>query len=314
MLRLFKHEAGRACCRDASPVSQQRLTPRRELHRMRTMRNILIACLLLVSLAVRAQTPELPTVRELTTLTRDSLAAFNRAIQAKDFTAFHKQISQLWREQITPAKLKRIFQDFIDQEIDLAAIARLEPVFDEPAKIDSDGVLVVQGHYPTRPSAVQFRLKYVSEKSAWKLVGIKVDVKPAGDGGGKVPTEREARALALESLLAFNRAVQAKNFTTFHKGIADVWRKQTTPAELQNAFNSFIEGEVDISPIADLQPVFDPAPGFDDDELLLLKGYYPTKPNKLRFKLRYIQEDGQWQLVNIAVNVSPDGDDESEDE
>ena len=252
----------------------------------------------------------MPSEAELRALTRDSLLAFNRAVQAKDFTEFHKHISKLWQEQITPAKLKSIFEPFVAQEVDISPVAGLEPVFDEPAAIDDD-VLVVQGHYPTTPSAVQFRLKFLNEKSAWKLVGIKVDVKPSGDAGGKVPGEREARALALESLLAFNRAVQAKNFATFHRQIAEVWRKQITPEELRKAFAAFIEQKVDISPIADLQPVFKPAPGFDEDGYLQLKGHYETKPNKVRFKLRYIQESGQWQLINIGVNVGPD--DEADD-
>lgn len=278
------------------------------------MRNILVAGILLLSAIAPAQSQSVPSERELKALTRESLLNFNKAIHAQDFTAFHQQISAMWREQITPAKLKEIFQVFIEQEIDLSPVASLEPLFDQPATIDDDGVLVVQGHYPTRPSAVQFRLKYLNEKSAWKLLGIKVDVKPSSEPGGTVPDEREARVLALESMLAFNRAVQAKNFTTFHKQIAEVWRKQITPEQLRKAFATFVEQEVDISPIADLQPVFQPAPGFDEDGLLQLKGYYPTTPHKVRFKLRYIQEDGQWQLVNIAVNVSADADTDDESE
>lgn len=174
------------------------------------MRNILIACLLLVSFVAHAQSPAVPSERVLKALTLESMQAFGKAVAAKDFTAFHKQISELWREQITPAKLKSIFQTFIEQEIDLDPVLQMDPEFDQPAVIDEDGVLVIQGRYDTRPSGVQFRLKYVNEKSAWKLVGIKVDVKPTGAPGGKVPSEREARTLALESLLAFNRAVQAK--------------------------------------------------------------------------------------------------------
>jgi hypothetical protein len=278
------------------------------------MRNVLIPCLLLVSLVAHAQSPAVPSRAELKTLTRDSMLAFSKAVQAQDFTAFHKQISQLWREEITPAKLKSIFATFIEQEIDLSPVTKLEPVFDEPAAIDDDGILVILGHYETRPSAVQFRLKYVNERSTWKLVGIKVDVKPVSEPGGKIPNAREARALALESLLAFNRAVQAKNFTTFHKQIATVWQSQITPAKLRKAFSDFVDQGVDIGSIADLQPVFDPAPGLDEDGFLLLKGHYPTKPNRVQFKLRYIQEEGAWQLINIAVDVSPEGERDSDKE
>lgn len=267
------------------------------------MRNLLIAWLLLVVLlGAQAQSPAIPDLGALKELTADSMEAFSNAVATKDFTAFHKQISALWREQITPAKLKSIFATFIEQEIDLTPALQLTPQFAQPASLDEDGVLVIHGHYDTRPSAVQFRLKYVNERSTWKLVGLKVDVKPAR----ALPDQGEARALALESLLAFNRAVQAKNFAAFHKQIAEVWRKQITPAELQKAFAPFVEQGVNIATVADLQPVFDPAPGFDEDDFLLLKGYYPTQPNKVYFKLRYLREDDTWQLVNIAVNVSPE--------
>jgi Arc/MetJ-type ribon-helix-helix transcriptional regulator len=272
------------------------------------MRNILIGGLLLVSVIAYAQSPAVPSQKELKALAAKSMGAFNNAVQAKDFTAFHKQISATWRDQVTPAKLKSIFETFIEQEIDFGPVLKLDPEFGQPPAIDADGVLVVEGRYPSRPSAVRFRLKYVQEKSAWKLLGIKVEVK-----GTDVPSEREARALALESLLAFNRAVQAKNFTTFHKQIADVWRKQITPEELKKAFAPFTEQDVNIASIADHQPVFEPAPGFDADDLLLLQGHYPTRPNKLEFKLRYIQEADAWQLVSIAVNVGPEGDNASDE-
>ena len=276
------------------------------------MRNVLIACLLLAASAAHAQSPTVPSQAELKTLTRDSMLAFSKGVEAKDFTTFHKQISQLWREQITPAKLKSSFAVFTEQNIDISPVTKLDPIFDPPAAIDSDDVLVIQGRYPTEPTPVQFRLKYVNEKSTWKLIGIKVDVVSPSS---KVPNAREARALALESLLAFNRAVQAKNFTTFHKQIASVWQKEITPAQLRKVFSDFVDQGVDIGDwISDLQPIFDPAPALDENEFLLLKGYYPTKPNRLQFKLRYIEEEGAWQLISIGVNISPEGEAQNEDE
>lgn len=277
------------------------------------MRKFLIACLLLVAVARDASSAAVPSEAQLKTLTRDSLLSFNKAVQARDFTAFHGEISALWRKQITPAKLKSIFAPFIKQKIDLSPIADVEPVFDQPAAIDGDGVLIVQGRYPTRMGTAQFRLKYVEEKSAWKLLGIKVDVKPAGAPGGKVPIAQEARAIVRESLLIFNEAVLAGDFSSFHQRIATVWQEQITPAQLRDALAGFVEQKVNIGPVADLEPVFNPEPEMDDDGVLLLKGHYPTRPNKVHFKLRYIHEGGAWRLVNIGVNVSPSDDPENEE-
>jgi len=105
-----------------------------------------------------------------------SLLSFNEAIQAKSFDAFHAGISKKWQEQITPAKLLETFQPFIEAKIDLVSIKDLEPVFKSPPAVGSDGILILEGHYPTTPNKVYFRLKFVAEENAWKIVGVKVNV------------------------------------------------------------------------------------------------------------------------------------------
>ena len=114
-----------------------------------------------------------------------------------------------------------------------------------------------------------------------------MDVKPP-------VSDQDARALALESLLAFNRAVQAKNFASFHKQLANVWQKgDHARAAAESICGLHRAGGQHLAQITGLQPVFDPAPAFDEDGFLLLKGYYPTRPNRVHFKLRYIQEAGR---------------------
>ncbi len=244
-------------------------------------------------------------------MARTSILAFNEAVQTKDFTAFHGQISKLWQDQITPAKLKAVFQSFIEKGIDVSKISDVDPVFSEPAKIDGDGVLILQGHYPTAPSEVQFRLKYVSEKGDWKLVGIKLDVAPAG--AGKLPSEKEARALALDSLLALNEAVKTNDFAEFHGKIAAAWQAETTAEKLQENFQSLIEKETDFGLIANVTPTFSSPPAINSDGILEMEGLYPTRPHQLHFRLGYLFEEPNWRLVRIKVNIDSAEDDKEED-
>lgn len=118
-----------------------------------------------------------PSDTELKALTLDSLMAFNKGIQAKSFVEFHKGISIVWQKQITPQQLAEAFRTFVEKELDLTPIQSLTPAFDSPASVNSDGVLILAGAYPTEPSKVHFTLKYVAENFAWKLVGINVDIK-----------------------------------------------------------------------------------------------------------------------------------------
>ena len=267
------------------------------------MRILLSVFVLFVALELQAATPKVPARKELNALALDSVTAFDKAVKAQDFTAFHKQISKLWQEQITPDQLKSAFQTFIDQQMDLAGAAQVDPVFEPAPSIDDDGVLTLEGDYPTAPNKIRFRLKYMNEKSGWKLLGIKLNVTPAGTSDAKAPTVKEAKTLVRGSLLAFNQAVQAKSFAGFYKQIATLWQNQTTPEKLQALFQPFIDGEVNIAPIAKLEPTFEKGPVIDDDGLLQIQGTYPTSPSKVRFDLAYLNEGADWRLVKINVKV-----------
>lgn len=289
------------------------------------MRKLLLIPLLLIPLALRADAQKIPPEKELKTMARDSLLAFNEAVQEKNFAAFHKhELATIFRDQMPLEKFTTVFKEFLEKGYDISNIAKTEPVFDEPARIDNNGVLAVSGSYPTKPNKVIFKLKYLQEKSAWKLVGINVQVLPFVEKTGPVPTEKEAKRLALDSLLAFNKALQAKNFDSFYRQIAKLWQAQTTAAKLKEIFQAFLAQDAHISGIADVEPVFDSKPAIDGDGFLVLKGSYPTQPSKVFFELKYVYEEEAWELVGINVNLKksggtdkglkkPDSDDEPEE-
>ena len=126
--------------------------------------------------AVERGGKQLPTDEKSKTLILDSLLDFNKALQEQSFDSFHAKISRAWQEQITSDKLKEVFQQFIDKKLDIASIKTVDPILSEPPQINSDGLLVLQGYYPTQPLKVNFRLKYVYEHPMWKLFGINVNV------------------------------------------------------------------------------------------------------------------------------------------
>ena len=119
---------------------------------------------------------QIPSDKQSKTLILDSLLDFNQAVQAQNFDAFHAKISRAWQDQITSARLKEVFQQFIDKKLDISGIKTVDPVLSEPPQINSDGLLVLQGYYPTHPLKVNFRLKYIYEHPEWKLFGIQVNV------------------------------------------------------------------------------------------------------------------------------------------
>jgi hypothetical protein len=273
------------------------------------MRKLLLISLFLIPLALRAET-KVPPEKELKTMVRDTLLAFNKGVQEKNFSSFYKQeLATLFRNQMSLEKFTTAFESFFEKKgYDLSDVAKSDPVFDETPKLDSNGVLALNGSYPTRPNKIAFKLKYLFEKSAWKIVGINVQVSPVIENTGKAPSEKEARALALDSLMAFNQSIQEKNFESFHQQIGTIWRNEITPEKLKQIFQPFIDKGVDLSPIKKVQPKFETRPAINADGMLELNGSYPTQPSKVVFKLKYVYELAEWKLVAINVNLTKNTD------
>ena len=268
------------------------------------MRAIFVLSLLLLPFSLRGETAKLPPEKDLRALTLDTLLAFNKAVQEKSFASFYKdQTSSLLREQVSADKFSEAFRSFVEKGFDIGGISKVEAVFDEKPAIDGDGVLILKGSFPAQPNKVAFRLRYLYEKPAWKLLGINVETMPSGAETAKLPADKELKALVRESLLAFNKAVQGKSFEDFYPEIATVWQDQITPEKLQEIFQSFIDQEIDIGPVAKLQPSFEEKPAINSDGILVVKGTYQTKPSRLSFQLKYIYEDPEWKLVGINVDV-----------
>jgi serine/threonine protein kinase len=239
-------------------------------------------------------------------LVLNSLLAFNKAVQRKSFAQFYKErLAPQFQQQFSLEKFTTIFQAFIDKGYDISSIAKSEAVFDTPPAIDKDGLLVLKGHYATKPNKVTFKLTYIHESSAWMIMGINVEVIPFVENTGRVPTNNEINKLALDSLLLFNAAIQTKSFDNFHVKIAKLWQQQVTPEKLLQIFHSFIDKRINIALIVKEEPDFDETPSVNGDGLLVLKGSYPTQPNKVFFELKYIFEDESWKLVGINVQVKP---------
>lgn len=121
---------------------------------------------------------EIPDQATLTELSKKILTAFAQGIQAKDFTAFTQQafVSNQFREQIPAARLKEIFHQFLERQIDITPSLDRQPTFDPAPAFDEKGVLTVTGSYPHPAGRLLFEYQLI-ERDGWKLLGINLRIK-----------------------------------------------------------------------------------------------------------------------------------------
>lgn len=124
---------------------------------------------------------------------------------------------------------------------------------------------------------------------------------------GSVPAAAELQPIVTATLLDLNNAITSGNFSPFYATISRTWQAQTTPEQLREAFQDFSSKKVDFRGIAGHEPVFEPAPALDENNLLVANGYYQVGPNHLDFALKYIWEDSQWRPFATNVNFRIEG-------
>jgi hypothetical protein len=164
----------------------------------------------------------------------------------------------------------------------------------------------LEGSVTTRSGGViPLRMELIKESGKWKVFALSApQAGVAAEQSAKaVPSDEKLKAMALESLLAFNKAVQDKSFAAFQEQGSSAFREQLSPEKLLAAFKGFVDQGIDISSIEKVQPVFDTPPAIDAHGVLILKGSYPTKPRPVVFELKYGFESGGWRIQGINVNV-----------
>ena len=119
----------------------------------------------------------------LVAMVNETTQLFGRSIKAGSMEEFYNGISDTWRRQTNVEELDAAFRVFIDADLDLTGIRGLNPVFDKEPSVDGNGILVVEGHYPSRPLRYGFRYKYLQEGKEWKLFGLNGNVKPVKPEG-----------------------------------------------------------------------------------------------------------------------------------
>jgi hypothetical protein len=124
-----------------------------------------------------------------------------------------------------------------------------------------------------------------------------------------IPTDDKVQTLVKTTLMDFSDAVQEGDFTDFYKKVAKVWQDDSTPEEMRRSFKVFIDNKEDYNfkkAIAPLDATLSPAPSIQQVsglDALVVEGYYPTKPERATFELKYVDEDGTWKLIGIHIKT-----------
>lgn len=124
-----------------------------------------------------SQTAQMPDEKYLVSLTRATMDSFAKSISENDMRHLRDESSSLFKKQVSLKEFNDGYQSFFKFEDKLMILNKLSPQFTQKALINEDGILIIQGQYPTTPKPFVFDSKYVYEGYGWKLLGLNVNIK-----------------------------------------------------------------------------------------------------------------------------------------
>ncbi len=110
---------------------------------------------------------------------KQALFTLNDANITGNYAVFHARLAPAFQRQYSAERFAEIFRAFRDNKIDIAPVAAYRPTMTEGPRIDNEGILRVNGFFPTAPSRLHFDLGYAEVDGAWKLFAIYVTLKSA---------------------------------------------------------------------------------------------------------------------------------------
>ena len=119
------------------------------------------------------------------------------------------------------------------------------------------------------------------------------------------PTMQEI--LVKASLLTFNDANVTGNYSVLHAKLSKPFRDQFDAAKLKQTFKPFADQHIDFDLIAAKPIVPTTEAQINSNGVLMLRGYFDTKPSRVSYELDFIRSEGEWKLSNINVRVRPPG-------
>lgn len=120
----------------------------------------------------------LPSPEGLLLLIRTTMVAIDQANKTADYAVL-RQLGGPGLKAYSTTQLAQTFAALRANKIDLAPSAIVTPELTEKPLISPDGLLILEGSFPTKPLQMQFRFVYQADSGSWKPFGLSVSMVPS---------------------------------------------------------------------------------------------------------------------------------------
>jgi hypothetical protein len=121
-----------------------------------------------------------------------------------------------------------------------------------------------------------------------------------------VPTDDEQEILVKATLMTFNDANLTGNYSVLFDKAARPFQAQLTVPKLVDAFKVYRDKKINMESIVVADMDAGNKATIDADGVLNIKGKFKDDEKRIRFDLKFVNEQGTWKLLGINVAYKED--------
>jgi hypothetical protein len=252
----------------------------------------------------------MPDMAGLGILLRTAVAALGHANMTGNYSVLREIASPRFQAANSPARLSEAFADLRSRNLDLDQVTVVNPSLTSDPVIDDEGMLHIAGSFPDVTGPVKFELAFEMTDARWRLFSLAVQptgtagATPASADAAKLPTPGAMVALIRSHVIALNQANMTGNYSVLREMAAPGFQQNNSFAELATIFAALRARQLDLGPIAVIEPKLYRQPAIDQRGMLRLTGFFPSEPERVNFDFAFQNIAGKWRLFGIGVNTS----------
>ena len=137
-----------------------------------------VAFMVLMAASLQAAfAADLPSEDEQDVLVRTALMTFNDANITNNYAVMLAKSSQQFQTQVTTEKLASALEAFRTNKLFFESVVNKKTDSSEKPVIDNENVLNLAGVIKSKEMQVTYKLRFIQNGTAWKLLGFNVDAK-----------------------------------------------------------------------------------------------------------------------------------------
>jgi hypothetical protein len=140
-----------------------------------------------------ASPADMPTTEQLTFMLRNTLSRVDYGNKTGDYHALYAALTPQVQQKVDVQKLADAMSGFRELKVDMAPALKIQPHYDRPPEMGTDGLLTMRGALGTQPRPIRFDLAYLRIAGDWRVQVLNLDT-PPGQNAADAPKTANAQS------------------------------------------------------------------------------------------------------------------------